>query len=243
MQSFLTSIMNVAQVGLTLNPASKEAYLIPRYDRHTNSVLCTLEPSYIGIVKLLTDTGNVVSIQTNIVYDGDEIVIDMASDEKVKSHIPYVMNGNQKPNIKFVYAIATLNDGTKQFEYMSYDEIAQIRDMSESYKAFKSGKAKTSIWNTWESEMCRKTVIKRIAKYLPRTDKHQYIDKAIELTNVDYQANDRQIHLIESLVRTCCLSDDEKSNILISLNTISAHDAEKNNSIPKRQPSKRNPER
>lgn len=219
MQSFLTSIMNVAKIGLTLNPVAKEAYLIPRYDHHSNSVVCSLEPSYIGIVKLLTDAGSVKSIQTNIVYEGDDIDFDMASANPIVKHIPYVVTGNEKGGIKFVYSKAILHDGTIQVEYMSYAEIMEIRGFSESYKAYEAKKAKSSIWVTWEAEMCRKTVIKRFAKYLPRTEKNEHLNNAIDLLNDDYKISDDQANSIERLMRSSILNDDQKQQIELELNT------------------------
>jgi len=55
-ESKLQAVMNVAQVGLTLNPVLKLAYLVPRFSN--GKVECFLEPSYQGLVKLVTDTGS-----------------------------------------------------------------------------------------------------------------------------------------------------------------------------------------
>jgi recombination protein RecT len=57
-ESVLQAVLNIANVGLTLNPAAKEAYLIPRWNSLTGSNEACLDPSYIGLVKLLTDTGS-----------------------------------------------------------------------------------------------------------------------------------------------------------------------------------------
>src|ERR1043166_7788210 len=54
--SVLRAIMNVAQIGLTLNPVSKYAFLVPRYNSQARVLECVLEPSYIGLAKLLTDS-------------------------------------------------------------------------------------------------------------------------------------------------------------------------------------------
>src|SRR5687767_2574064 len=51
--SVLKAIMNLAQVGLTLNPISKFAALVPRWNSSTKQVECVLEPMYQGLVKLL----------------------------------------------------------------------------------------------------------------------------------------------------------------------------------------------
>ena len=38
--SILQSVLNIAQTGLTLNPVSKYAYLVPRYNSSTKELEC-----------------------------------------------------------------------------------------------------------------------------------------------------------------------------------------------------------
>lgn len=226
-ESMMAALLNVAQVGLTLNPVSKEAYLVPRYDSNSKSVIACLQPSYIGLVKLLTDSGSVTSIKTNVVYEGDEIDVDLSLDNPIVKHVPYMLKGNLKGKVVMVYSMASLSDGSKQVELMSKAEIDEIRDISESYKAFKDNKVKSSIWNTWESEMCRKTVIRRFAKYLPRTNQHQYIDNAINLDNQEFEARNYQLSMIESLLSNANILDAQKEQIERQLSSINFHEANK----------------
>ena len=181
--SVLRAVMNVAQIGLTLNPVSKYAYLIPRYNGASRQLECVLEPSYIGLLKLLTDSGSVNSIECHIIYEGDAIKVDMASEQKIISHVPYFLNGKEKGGILGAYSNATLSDGKKHVEMMSFVELNEIRDRSESYKAFKEGKIKSTTWVSDEGEMCRKTIIKRHSKYLPKSEKTTKFDQAIDLDN------------------------------------------------------------
>jgi len=181
--SVLRAVMNVAQIGLTLNPVSKYAYLIPRYNGQSKELECVLEPSYIGLAKLLTDSGSVTSIECHLIYEGDLIKVDMASEQKILSHVPYFLNGKEKGGILGVYSIGILPDYSKHVEVMSFIELNEIRDRSESYKAFKEGKIKSTTWITDEGEMCRKTVIKRHSKYLPKSEKTVKLERAIDLDN------------------------------------------------------------
>ena len=182
-QSVLRAVMNVAQVGLTLNPVSKYAYLIPRYNGANRQMECVLEPSYIGLAKLLTDSGSVKSIECHLIYEGDAIKVDMASEQKILSHVPYFLNGKDKGVILGVYSNATLSDGTKHVEIMSFVELSEIKERSESWKAFKDGKIKSCTWVTDEGEMCRKTIIKRHSKYLPKSEQTSKFDQAVDLDN------------------------------------------------------------
>lgn len=205
-QSVIQAVLNVAQTGLTLNPVSKYAYLIPRWNAKKQINDCILEPSYMGLVKLLTDSGSVKAIQAHTFYEGDKIDIDLATNQI--RHKPYILNGKEKGNMMGVYAIATLADGQRQVEMMTKEDLHEIRDMSESYKAFKANKIRSCIWSTHESEMCRKTVLKRIFKYLPKTERVQNIEQAIQLDNqnngfreqVDYGIQSYAFGLLENAI-------------------------------------------
>lgn len=177
--SVLQAVLNVAQVGLTLNPVRKYAYLIPK--RVSGQWKAVLTPSYVGLCKLITDGGIVKSIQANLIYDGDEVKMDLA--QNTLSHVPYVLTGKQKGGIRGAYSIARLNDGSSLIELMDIKEIEAIRDRSDSYKAFKAGRASSAIWETDFGEMCRKTVIKRHYKYLPKSINAEKSERAIAMDN------------------------------------------------------------
>ena len=72
-------------------------------------------------------------------------------------HIPAI--SSERGELTYVYAVAKLKDGGLQFEVMSKYEIDPIRAQS---KASGSGP-----WATHYEEMAKKTVIRRLFKYLP----------------------------------------------------------------------------
>jgi recombination protein RecT len=201
--SILKAIYNTALTGLTLNPVMKMAYLVPRYTG--GQMQACLEPSYQGLVKLITDTGSVTHIDCHLVYKGDVFEPTLGSEVTIK-HIPKF----ETEEIEKVYAIATLHNGSRQIEIMTIKQIYEIRDKSESYKAFKGGKISSCVWSDFEGEMCRKTTIRRIAKYLPKTDQWQHLAEAINLDEQDYQVSSDKVDYIESLIRTCSLDDNKK---------------------------------
>src|SRR5690606_15470037 len=55
-------LVNCALTGTSLNPVMKLAYPVPRKGK-----LC-LDVSYVGMIKILTDTGSVKSIKAGTVY-------------------------------------------------------------------------------------------------------------------------------------------------------------------------------
>ena len=222
--SKLKSVVNISQVGLTLNPVAKEAYLVPRF---TNGALeCILEPSYVGLVKLLTDAGSVQSIITNVVYENDKFELNLADTVTPVKHQPELINSKRGNRIG-CYSLATLVNGSKQVEWMDIEQINEIRERSEGYKSFKNGKAKSCIWDSDYSEMCRKTVIKRIYKYLPRTQKMELVDKAIDLSNQDFQISTEQREFIEVLMGKLHYSDEQLKFMRMDMNTMSSDRASK----------------
>lgn len=217
-QSLLTSVLNIAQVGLTLNPVQKLAYLVPRFIN--GQIECCLEPSYQGLVKLLTDSGSANNVYAHLVYENDHFEQILGTSNEI-IHKPKL---GSRGNVVGVYAVAVLANGSKQVEVMDVSEVNEIRDSSESYKAFKSGKAKTAIWETWYDEMARKTVIKRLVKYLPKSN-YDKIAKAIDLTNDDFQASFNQLEMIDSLLRSSSIAEERKEFIERNMGTYNIEQA------------------
>lgn len=217
--SILESVLNIAQIGLTLNPAMKMAYLVPR--RVGGQVVCCLEPSYQGLCKLVTDTGSVKNIYAHPVYQNDKFSHELGTNVQLV-HKPAIGN---KGNMIAVYAVAILNDGSKQIEIMDIEEINKIRDRSEGYKSFKSGKVSSAIWESDYSEMARKTVVKRLTKYLPKTEQWDKVQNAIDLMDQDYKADHHQLDLIEQLMRTSSMDNERKEFYSRRLNMINRETA------------------
>ena len=62
-QSVINAVTNVAAIGISLNPARKQAYLVPR-----DKKVC-LDISYIGLIDLATQSGSVVWVKAELVYE------------------------------------------------------------------------------------------------------------------------------------------------------------------------------
>ena len=213
--SVLESVLNISQTSLTLNPVLSYAYLVPHKGK------CVLYPGYQGLVKLATETGTVTSIEVQLIYEGDDIDIDLASVERVKKHIPYILTGKEKGNIIGGYSIALLPDGSKHIEIMGVNDIYDVRQYSESYKYDINKGTKNSPWINSEAEMCRKTILKRHFKYLPKSDSNEYLQRAIELDNQDYDfpATYQQGNYIESLLMSSSIDEKTESDIYDALNS------------------------
>ena len=85
--------------------------------------------------------------------------------------------------------------GGVQWEVMTLAAVLSVRDKSEGYRAFKEGKIRSNPWDTHFEEMGKKTVIRRLFKYLPVSVEIQHAvsldemaDAGINQQNVGYLA-------------------------------------------------------
>lgn len=205
-ESNVQAVLNIAQTGLTLNPVMKFAYLVPRFQN--GQVETCLEPSYMGLCKLVTDTGSAKRIYAHPVFEGDEFEVSLGINMEIK-HKPKF----KTKNITHVYAVAILSDGAPMVEVMTLQDIEDIQERSESFKAYKAGKIKSCVWVSDFVEMSRKTVIRRLVKYLPKTEMWEHLSNAINLDETDYKATDGQIQFVESLLMNVALDHDEQAEI------------------------------
>ncbi|SPK73693.1 RecT protein [Cupriavidus taiwanensis] len=161
-ESLLSSLVQCAQLGLEPNTPLGHAYLIPFENRRRNTVEVQIILGYKGLIDLARRSGQVISIAAHEVCERDHFVYEYGLYEKLE-HRP-LLTGDRGKVIAF-YAVAKLKDGGHAFEVMSKDQVDAIRDASQNY-AFAKDKGAT-VWAKHYVEMGRKTVLRRIFKYLP----------------------------------------------------------------------------
>lgn len=210
--SVAKAVFNLAITGLSLNPVKKLAYLVPK--RIGGVWEAVLFPSYQGLVKLITDSGCASKVYAHVVFDGDDFDVEYGSQPRV-IHRPKF----KSKNITCVYAVAVLADGTQQIDAMGKDEVDEIMQRSDT------GKKGVGPWKTDYAEMARKTVIRRIFKYLPKTDRYVKVAEAIALDEQDYPATIGQMSFIESLLQTSAVDHEERSRIERGLSDMSSAEA------------------
>ena len=149
--SVLQSVMTAAELGLDPSGALGSAYLVP----YGNT--CTLIVGYRGLIDLARRSGEIESIEAHLVHAADLFVCEFGLNPRLV-HTPDFDVEDRGP-VRLVYAVAKLKGGGYQVEVMSFAEIERIRKRS---KAGNSGP-----WVTDWNEMARKTVVRRICKYLP----------------------------------------------------------------------------
>lgn len=168
--SLKSAILNVAAIGISLNPAMAHAYLVPR-----NGSVC-LDISYRGLVKLATDSGAIRWAKPELVYD-DEVIewVNMAS---LPIHNLNPFGGKRAAGtidgLVGGYCVAQLADGSYMVDHMSMADIQKVHDTS---------KAKDGPWKSWPLEMIKKTLVKRASKSWPQSSGRERLDRAIEVLN------------------------------------------------------------
>lgn len=154
-------VSKAAALGLLLDPALGEAYIIEAYNSRTKNKEPQLRIGYRGMMKLAKQTGSVEKIYCREVCKNDTFIPEMGTEEKLV-HRPMLF-GDRGPIIGY-YAVIKFKDGGFDFEPMSIDQIHGIRDRSDGWKAFKAGKISSTPWSTDEDEMAKKTTIRRLVK-------------------------------------------------------------------------------
>lgn len=162
--SFLGAIMQCASLGLEPGGALGHAYLLP-FDKNKkvdgrwvkDRTEVQLIVGYRGMIDLARRSGQIQSLEARAVFAKDEFEVELGLDSTIV-HKPAWDEADRGP-LTFVYAIAKLKDGGVQFDVMSRTEIEKVRAQS---KAKDNGP-----WVSHFDEMAKKTVIRRLFKYLP----------------------------------------------------------------------------
>ncbi|WP_138725730.1 recombinase RecT [Pseudomonas lactis] len=171
-QSVVNAITNIAAIGISLNPAKKQAYLVPR-----DGKIC-LDISYIGLMDLAMATGAIRWAQAELVYTADSFALNGFDKPPTHSYNPFATD---RGDVVGVYVVVKTADGDYLTETMSIDDVNAIRDRSSAWKAWIKNQ-KSCPWVTDPGEMMKKTVVKRGYKYWPKTER---LEQAIHHLNTD----------------------------------------------------------
>jgi recombination protein RecT len=170
--SLQSAIVNVAAIGISLNPASKLAYLVPRKNQ-----VC-LDISYMGMMHLAQQTGAIVWGQSIAVRQQDTFELQGIDQPPVHKFNPFA---EDRGDIIGVYVVVKCDNGDYLTHAMPISKVFEIRDRSEAWKSYQSKGTKCP-WVTDEEEMIKKTCVKQAAKYWPRRDR---LDTAIHHMNIE----------------------------------------------------------
>jgi len=167
--SLFNSLLTLSELGL--EPDGRRAHLIP-YGRE-----CKVIVDYKGIVELVMRNGNVSNIHADLVCENDVFAYDKG---EIKTH--KIDFKKPRGEAYAVYAICRFKDGTEKTEVMTREDVESIRKRS------KAGTA--GPWVTDWNEMAKKTVFKRLSKWLTlspeQRDALEKDDDQLEPVNITY---------------------------------------------------------
>ncbi|RMX08536.1 recombination protein RecT [Corticibacter populi] len=169
-QSFMGAIMQCAQLGIEPGGALGHAYLLPFENRRTGKTEVQFILGYKGMIDLARRSGKIVSIEARAVYERDEFSVTFGLNPDLQ-HNP-AWEDAERGDLRAVYAVAKLQGGGVQFEVMGRAEVERIMRESQGWKAAEATARKynrepNSPWHTHFDEMAKKTVLRRLFKYLP----------------------------------------------------------------------------
>lgn len=167
--SILREAVKLAQVGLTTDPHLGEAYLFA-----DNKGGCQARIDYKGLIKLGRQTGAFTQIYAQDICVNDPVQELLAGDEKGIKHKLALSNRGERLGY---YAFVKFSDGTIDYEWMELYEILAIRDRHSAAHKFKPN---DNPWANSEGEMCKKTVLHRLLKRLPKSTQ---LERAVSMEN------------------------------------------------------------
>ena len=188
-RSLFASCMKAAADGLIID--GREAALIvrnvnvgdrqnPRWEKHA-----TYQPMVQGLMKLARNSGEIVSIVAHVVYENDRFAYVLGDEERIE-HAPAPFDQERGRPIA-AYAIVKLKDGSAIREVMRASEIMNIAGQGSNGYQYDPAKGKNF------AEWWRKTLIRRITKYVPRSsDAIGRFATAAEQIDEDFDYSDDQ---------------------------------------------------
>jgi len=149
--SLIASVIQTAQLGLSLDKQLGEAYLVPYGN------VCNFQPGYKGLIELAYRSNKISLVYANVVYQQDEY-------EYIEGLHPDIKHVRSKErqgdnDIVAFYAIIQFKDGAVKHYWMWKWEVDDVMQQSKA-KGF-------SPWKTHYVEMGKKTVIRRALKTAP----------------------------------------------------------------------------
>ncbi len=148
--SLVKCVMQAAALGLEPDPLMGRAYIVPY------GTEATLIVGYKGLIDLARRSGQIRSVEAHVVYEHDEFSYSYGLSEDLVHKPAYQQD---RGHVTHAWALARFKDGGHQFEVMDFWSLEKIRNGS------KNGSGQ--VWRDHREEMYRKTVLRRLCKFLP----------------------------------------------------------------------------
>ena len=176
--TIIGAIVMASQLGLEPGSGLGHCFLVPYYNNRRETYECQLIPGYKGLVELARRSGQVHDVYSRVVYKNDVFDYDYGLDQKLV-HKPAE---GDRGEMTHVYAVVKYKNGGSGFEVMSKASVEKARD---------SLKNKNPVWKDHFDEMARKTVVRKLAKYMPMSPE---LVQMQELDNANCDDESQDLH-------------------------------------------------
>jgi recombination protein RecT len=177
--SIVAAVMEASELGLSLSKSAGEAYLVPYWNKKAQVNEAQFIPGYRGLCKLMYQSDFVALVDARIVREGDEFHVAYEPDLQFR-HVPCLDSDGRRAT--HAYAFVKLRTGERKVEVMTLAQIEAVRSRSKS--------SDSGPWMTDYEEMCKKTVLRRVSKTLPRSE---MLSRAIEADEREYENGPRSV--------------------------------------------------
>ena len=164
-ESIIGAVYQAAKAGMELGI---DAHLVPFYNRKERLYEAVFIPDYKGIIRALERTGKVAKVFAECVHHNDHFEMDYGTG--TFSHRP--CRRGKRGSIDGAYGCIVMKDGTQHVHYMPWDDFDRVR-----------GTAPGRDQDTWvkhTAEMCRKTALKNVAKYVQLSPQVEILVETLE---------------------------------------------------------------
>jgi recombination protein RecT len=160
-KSILMACLTAASLDLPINQNLGFAYIIPYNDRKNNQVLAQFQAGYKAYIQLSQRSGQMVTINTTDVREGEIEDFDRLSGEYVFKWLPE--SEREKAKIVGYAAYFKLKNGFSKTLYMTSDELQK-----HGVKYSQTAKRGFGLWVDEFDSMAKKTVLKLLLqRYAP----------------------------------------------------------------------------
>jgi len=169
----VSAILQAGSMGLTLNPAAGECYLIPRRMKRTadSPIIAYASPSYRGLIKTAIESGSITSATAEVVHRNDKFRY--FGKTRMPEHEIDVMRDRGDP--VGVVVIAKLPNGDVIPYWYDKERILKAKALSDNPNGL--------MWTTfWQEGWC-KTALRSAQKTFPRGNRSDQLMTAMQILN------------------------------------------------------------
>lgn len=181
-QSVLGSIMLAAQLKLEIGSALGQFYLTPRKD--AGKQICLPIIGYQGFIELAYRSGRIDAIETLLIREGDAFNYWADSSGGLQFDWKPV-DHETRPWVGAIGVAHIKGGGRPVWAYLPREKVLARRP-----RYWESGP-----WKTNEEEMARKTIVRAMAPYLPKSTEFA---RAVEVTR-EVEENGKRVDSIQGL--------------------------------------------